>query len=529
MQQSQTAPMPTKLSWQSLSTPCICIKDGSRMGRDYLRVGLYREMFRERGVRLIAVNDGFDSNNGEDDDFTPFREIISEWYARDTSRKIKASYKSKAMSGKHVSANIPYGYIRDKDNLQVWHIDEEAAAVVRRVFQMIIDGKGVVQIAQILTDDKVLNPSAREDINGNGVRHRYSDPYRWGGSVICTMLGRMEYLGHTVNCKTYKTSFKSKKRYKTPPEERLIFENTHPAIIDQATWDLAQKLRKTVRRQPNTGEPPHRLTGLLFCADCGAKLTHNRGFDKRSGKYNNHFTCISNRRGTGCTGHYIRGVAAEQVILETLRRVSKYVLNNESEFIERVRQLSDTQKIAQIKELRKLTKKSEKRLAELDGIIKKLLEANAAGRIPDSHFDKMFTDYAAEQEALEKAITENELLIESYEAESSRADRFIEIVKRHTDFSELSTAALNEFVDKVIVHEGDRSSGQRVQTLEIHLSFIGNFDVPPAEIILTPKEQEEQRLLEEQRAKNRKWQRDYRERKKARIAAEAEQEPKPAA
>lgn len=232
--------------WQELiakveadEVSCICIKDGSRLGRDYLRVGLYREMFRERGVRLIAVNDGYDSERGEDDDFTPFREIIAEWYARDTSRKIKASYKSKAMSGKHVSANIPYGYVRDKDDPQIWHIDEEAAAVVRRMFQMIIDGKGVVQIADILTAEKVLNPSAREEINGSGIRHRYTDPYKWGGSVVAGVVERVEYLGHTVGLKTRKDSYKSKKRHKTPPEERLVFENTHPAIISRETWDLA--------------------------------------------------------------------------------------------------------------------------------------------------------------------------------------------------------------------------------------------------------------------------------------------------
>lgn len=283
-----------------------------------------------------------------------------------------------------------------------------------------------------------------------------------------------------------------------------------------------------MRRMPKTGEPPHRLTGLLYCAECGAKLSHNRGFDRRGNRYNNHFNCITNRRGSGCTGHYIRVEAAEQIILNTLRRVSKFVRENEAEFLERVRVLSDEQQTAQIKELRRQTTKAEKRLDELDAIIRKLLEANAAGRIPDSHFDKMFAGYAGEQEQLEKTIAGNRALIENYEADSVRADNFVEIVRRHTDFSELSTAALNEFVDKVLVHEPERSSGERVQKLDVYLNFIGCFDVPLEEIILTPEEAEAQRKLEEQRAKNRKWQRDYRERKKARLAAEAEKN-KPAA
>lgn len=519
--------------WQELiakveadEVACICIKDGSRLGRDYLRVGLYREMFRERGVRLVAVNDGYDSERGEDDDFTPFREIIAEWYARDTSRKIKASYKSKAMSGKHVSANIPYGYVRDKDDPQIWRIDEDAAAVVRRMFQMIIDGKGVVQIANILTAEKVLCPSAREELNGSGIRHRYTDPYRWGGSVVVGIVERVEYLGHTVSLKTYKDSYKSKKRHKTPTEELLVFENTHPAIISRETWNLAQKLRKTVRRMPKTGESPHRLTGLMYCAECGAKLSNNRGFDRRGNRYNNYYCCITNRRGSGCSTHYIRAVAAEQVILNTLRRVSKYVRENEAEFLERVRSLCNEQQAERIRELRRKAAKSEKRLAELDAIIKKLLEANAMGRIPDSHFDKMFAEYAGEQEALEKTIVEGRAQIGDYEANSVRADKFIGLVRRHTDFSELSTEALNEFVDRVVVHEPDRSSGERVQKVDIYFNFIGHFEAPAER--LTPEEAEAQRKQEEHRAQNRKWQRDYRERKKIRIAAEAAK-TKPAA
>jgi len=262
--------------WQEVITKietgevsALLVKDASRIGRDYIRVGAYREMVQDKGIRLVAVNDGSDSEKGEDD-FTPFRDVLSEWYARDTSKKIRSVFKSRMESGYHCTGSIPYGYLHDPDNRQQWIIDEAAAETVRRIFQLVIEGKGVYQIADILAADKVLIPTAHYESIGyhEAVRHSYTDPYRWRGSVVRTILERKEYMGVKILKKTYTDSFKQKKRKETPEDERLFFEGGIPQIVDGETWHNAQRLRRTVRRPAKDGRPPSPLTGILVCADC---------------------------------------------------------------------------------------------------------------------------------------------------------------------------------------------------------------------------------------------------------------------
>lgn len=494
----------------------LVMKNLDRMGRDYLRVGLLMEQFRDSGVRLIAVNDGIDTAHGEDD-FTPFRAILAEWYARDTSKKIRAVFNSRMEAGYHCTGSIPYGYLHDPNDRQKWIIDEDAAAVIKRIFQLVIDGSGVYQIANILSADKVLIPTAHFEAIGyhEAVRHTYSDPYNWRGGVVSGILERREYMGIKVLKKTYSDSYKRKKRKCTPTKEQLEFEGAIPQIIDEETWHNAQRLRRTVRRPAKDGRPPSPLTGLLICAECGKKLTHARNFDYAKGKPKDEYVCGNYRQGTkNCTMHYIRTAVVNELILETIKRVGTYVKQNESAFVERIREVSNLQQEAEVKENKRRLTKANRRCAELNTLVKKLYETYALGKLPENHFDRMIAEYDSEQKTLQEEIISLQMQIENYISDSARSENFIEIVRRYTDFDSLSTQMLNEFIEKIVVHEGDRSSSKRIQQIDIHLNFIGNFDVPVLKVIPTADELEAERRLEEKRIKERDRQREYRARKK---------------
>jgi DNA invertase Pin-like site-specific DNA recombinase len=366
---------------------CLVIKDSSRMGRDYLRVGLYREMFREKGVRLIAVNDGIDSSLGEDD-FAPFREIMAEWYARDCSKKIKSVYHHKGMSGERLAHHPMYGYKKaDTGKNSQWVIDAPAAGVVRRVFDLTIGGHGVTQIATILSKDKVESPAYYLAQRGYGqhVNKEFDDPYRWWGDVVDSILRRVEYLGHTVNFKSVSKSFKSKKRYATAPEEQVIFENTHEAIIGQETWELANRLRSAAKRCVSRidGEA-HPLTGLMFCADCGAKLYHQRS-NPTAKSQKNDYVCATYRKHTvtQCTPHRITFQSVEGIILAVLRAVSKYAVRDEAGFRQKVMEMFSAKLDGEMKSRKKRLTACEKRVSELDKLIKKLFEEHTLGSMND--------------------------------------------------------------------------------------------------------------------------------------------------
>ncbi len=504
----------------------IIVKDMSRFGRDYLKVGFYTEvMFKEKGVRFIAINNGIDSSNQQDSDFTPFLNIMNEWYARDSSRKIQAIFKARMQEGKRVSPSVPYGYRRDPDDKQQLIIDPEPAAVVRRIFKLVLEGNGVNRIADILYADKILIPSAYAEKYYPENQHSKSfhDPIRWTNQTIIHILEKREYMGHTVLGKTISESYKTKKRRKATEDELMIFENTHEAIIDEETWNNVQRLIETKRRPKKNGAPPCRLSGLLYCADCGSKLSHR--YNSRN-KYDadNSYGCSSYRQYTrNCTMHYIRVSVVEKLILETIREVSAYALSNEKEFVKKVREASDVQQEATMKEYRRRLGKAKRRHEELDDLVKKLYESFATGKIPEKHFDRLLSGYDAEQTALEAEMQELQTGLDRYGADSVRADRFLELVKRYTDFSELTTPMLNEFIEKVVVHEADKSTGDRVQKVDIYLNFIGAFTVPKMEAALTAEQEaREQRKLQarnREREQNRLRMQRYRARQKELAAA----------
>lgn len=462
----------------------VIVKDMSRFGRDYLKVGFYTEvMFKEKGVRFIAINNGIDSANQQDSDFTPFLNIMNEWYARDASRKIQAVFKSRMQDGKRVSPSVPYGYLRSPEDKQKLIIDEEPAAVVRRIYQMVIEGKGVTAIADILTAEKVLIPSAYAKIHcpENDHSKGFTNPYLWSPTAVSYILEKQEYMGHTVLGKTVSVSYKTKKRRRAESDELMIFKNTHPAIVDEETWHLAQKLRKTVRK-PSYDRPPHPLTGLVYCADCGSKMTHRQPSPTKKKKYDadDAYICGSYRQRTrDCTMHFIKTSVLWELILTAIREVSDYVRQDEQAFIDKVQQTSTVQMVETQREQKRRLAEATERNGELNTLIKKLYEGNATGKIPDKHFERLLSEYDSEQTALETEIEDLKAQIDSFNEDSAKADKFIAVVRRYTDFTELTTPMLNEFIEKVVVHEATGGRTDRKQKIDVYFNFVGQVELPP--------------------------------------------------
>ena len=475
----------------------VIVKDQSRIGRDVVEVGLLKRTFDEYNVRFIAANDNLDTANGFD--MSIFRDVINEWYVADTSRKIKSVFKSRMEKGLRCSGAVPYGYLASKEEKGEWMIDEEAAAVVRRIFQMVMDGQSVNGIARTLRAEQIPIPSEHWKRIGYPVRaSSYRDPYAWSATTLGYILKRPEYLGRKVLGKTVCENYKTKSTRRTAPEEQFVFEGAVPAIIDEETWHNVQRLRETKRRTPKRSSGPNRLTGLLYCADCGAKLTHHNSLVQ--GKYiDDAFTCSRYRAPMeDCTIHYVATQKLETAILSAIQRISWYVRNNEQEFVQRVREASSLRQEETVKDCRKQIAQAKKRHAELDGLVKKLYEANATGKLPDKHFSRLLAEYDEEQAALEASMTEWQGLLDNWNTDRVRMAEFIDLAKRYTDFSELTTPMLNEFIEKIIVHEGNGRGKQRRQRLDFYFNFIGAFEVPAD--IVTPMEQEEERRQQEEQA-----------------------------
>ena len=481
----------------------LCIKDMSRMGRDYLKVGQIMEILRQRGVRLIAINDGVDSARG-DDDFTPFRNIMNEYYARDTSRKIRSTFQSKGKSGKHLTGTVIYGYLWNEARDQ-WLVDPEAADVVKRIFAMTIDGYGPYQIASKLKEEKVLIPSAYLAQHGEGVNKNktFKDVYGWGSSTICNILEKREYLGHTINFKTRK-HFKDKKSHYVPEDEWTIFENTHEAIISQETFDLAQKIRSKVRRYPDGWGEAAPLTGLLYCADCGGKMYVHR---TNNGKRISQYTCSQYTKvpcGTLCkTQHRINEDVVLSLVSDMLRAIAEYAKHDRAEFVRVVQEAQSSQQTSEVKKQRTRLATAKQRVSELEVLLCKIYEDNVLGKLPDARYAVLDAQYAKEQAALTAEIATLEKAVGDYEKHEKSADRFIALIDKYQNFDKLTNTMLNEFVDKILVHERARKgSRETTQEVEIFFNFVGRF-VPPAfaEVELTPEELEEIRKREERKDK----------------------------
>lgn len=454
----------------------IIVKDMSRLGRDYLKVGMYTEMvFPNADVRFIAVNNGVDSDNQTENDMTVFINVFNEFYAKDTSRKIRAVFKAKGQSGKPLCTNPPYGYIKDPNDKNHWIMDEEAAEVVREAFRLCVQGYGVSQIAKELTKRHIMNPTAHARANGiNSPDNRTdADDYTWGTSTVSHLLTRQEYLGRTVNFKTYRKSYKQKKKLTRDPSEWQIFENTHEAIIDQETFDIVQRIRDGRRRLTLMGEMPI-LSGMVFCADCGAKLYQVRGRKLPQSEY---MVCATYRKKGKevCPSHQIRNSVIEELLLDAIRDITAYAREHEDEFVAMVMKKSKTETEKSLRDARRELEQSQARISKLDTFIQRLYEDNVEGKISDERFSKMSENYESEQKTLEARVEELQSIISAGQENTANVDSFLKLVRKYTDIQELTAEVIREFVEKIYVYKAERVNGKRVQRLKIVWNCIGEF------------------------------------------------------
>lgn len=457
----------------------VIVKDLSRLGRNYLQVGFYTEvLFPDADVRFIAVNNNIDSNNQVESDIAPFLNIFNEFYAKDTSRKIRAVFKAKGESGKPLATHPPYGYIKDPLDKTKWIIDEEAAEIVREIFGLCVDGYGISQIANQLTDRKVMNPTAHAKANGFSIADNRTskESYWWNADTVSKILSRREYLGSTVNFKTYSKSYKNKRKLARDPSDWKIFENTHEAIIDRETFDIVQRVREGRRRRTPMGEP-NMLSGMLYCADCGRKMYQSRTRSLK--REQDHFVCSAYRKiQHGCTAHSIRNVIVEKILLNEIQRLTSYIRSHEEEFVELVMNKSKSELAKTLRESKKALDKAQERSKKIDDIFKKLYEDNADGKISDERFAKMITTYEAEQKELESRSEELKAVIAQNNDNVEGANRFISQVRKYTDIQELSAGLIREFVDKVYVSEKQVVDGKKIQKIRILWNCIGEFTPP---------------------------------------------------
>lgn len=450
----------------------VIVKDMSRMGRDYLKVGYYTEsFFAERDIRYIAINDGVDSEKG-DNEFTPFRNLFNDFYARDTSKKIRAVMRAKGNAGEHLCTNPPYGYMKSPDNKKVWIVDEEAAAVVKRIFDLCIAGKGPMQIAKVLTADKVLTVKAYyAKRDGKAMPDNL---YRWDYKSIAGILERPEYTGCTVNFKTYSKSHKLKKRLQNAPENQRIFLNTQPAIIEEQIFERVQELRANKRRPTKTGRQGL-FSGLLYCADCGEKLyfcTTNSFTPKQE-----HYVCSNYKSNTGtCSAHFIREETLKLFVLQRIFDVTAMFFDDIQRFQSVVYQQRFEEAEKEVKRQKKELEQARKRIAELDRIFKRIYEDDINGTISHERFLKLSAEYEAEQKELTEFVKAEQAAVDTYEQDRTDFDSFAAVIRKYVGIRELTPTIVNEFIKKIIVHAPDKSSGHRRQKIEIVWNFIGELE-----------------------------------------------------
>lgn len=461
---------------------CWLVKDLSRFGRDYLTVGQYTDIiFPSYDVRFIAVNDGVDSERGDSDSFAAIRNLFNEWYPRDTSQKVRVVFRQKGTSGKHLG-KPPYGYRTDPADKDHWIIDEDAAPVVKRIFDLAIDGKGPEQIARILEQDKVLTTKAlyaKQSENHPDPKKRKKmpeRPYHWIGQSVVGILERMEYTGCTCNFKTYSKSYKLKKRIPNAIEDMCIFPDTQEAIVSQAQWDRVQELRKNKRR-PTKAQRQGLFSGLLFCHDCGNKL-HFATCKSFDGKQD-HYVCSSYKSGRGtCSAHYIREDVLRELVLERIRAVNAYIRQDVEGFQEEWLQCRRSDQERSIREDRKRVEQARKRLADVDVLLSRLYEDFVLGDLSKERYKKMTADYESEQERLKLEIEVTEEWLETQETMSADVDAFVALTQKYVDVQELTPTIVNEYIKKIEVFAPDKSSGKRVQKVKIYFNFVDDVEIP---------------------------------------------------
>lgn len=448
----------------------VIVKDMSRMGRDYLKVGYYTEsFFAERDIRYIAINDGVDSDKG-DNDFTPFRNLFNDFYARDTSKKIRAVMRAKGNAGEHLCSNPPYGYVKDPTDKKKWIVDEEAAEIVKRIFDLCVAGKGPMQIAKVLTAGKVLTVKAYYAKRDG--KPMPENPYRWSVETIRGILERPEYTGCTVNFKTYSKSHKLKKRLQNASENYRIFPDTQPAIVDRNVFERVQELRANKRRPAKQAERQGLFSGLLYCADCGSKLHFATGENMTPEQ--DCYRCARYKSNTGdCTMHFIREETLKRFVLRRIFDVTAMFFEDIMSFQKAVyeQRFEEAEKAA--KKRKREIAQAEKRIAELDRIFKRIYEDDISGAISHERFLKLSAEYEAEQKELTEKVKADREMVDTYEQDKADFDSFAAVIRKYVGITELTPTIVNEFVKKIIVHAPDKSSGYRRQKIQIIWNFVG--------------------------------------------------------
>ena len=455
----------------------IIVKDMSRFGRDYILVGYYTEiMLPQMDIRFIAVNDNVDSENQADNDFTPFRNIINEWYAKDTSKKIRSVFKAKGNSGKHLSVIPPFGYKKDLHDKEKWIIDEEAAQIVRKIFQLYLEGNTMGGIARILTAEGIETPKLYAE--NRGIKHYKAATYPeiWSRISVEYILSNYEYTGSTVNFKTKRKSFKNKKQWIQSKEDWAVFEGTQEAIIDKETFETVQKMRGTKRAYTKFNEV-NIFSGLLYCADCGGKMTIRR---RKEDRRKDAFICSTYRKKKKnlCTEHAIKVSALEQIVLQDIRKVCAYVKAYEQEFVEDFRKCSVKESARLQLAAKSELKKAEIRLSEIERIIVKLYEEKVSGTMPEERFELLAKNYETEQAELKQKTEVLKASLAAKEESDSSLAKFVSLVRSYTEVAELTPEILNSFIDKIYIGKPERIDGQRVQEVKIIYKLVGAVNIP---------------------------------------------------
>ncbi len=446
----------------------VITKDLSRLGRDYLKTGEYIEIiFPDYDVRYIAINDGVDTLKSENE-LMAFKNIFNDWYARDTSKKIRAVFKAKGQSGKPLSVPI-YGYKKSEADKNMWLVDDEAAEVVRRIFKLCIEGYGPAQIARILTQEGIPTPTAYALSQGRDNGHKNAKLHRWSEKNISHILDRPEYIGHTVNFRTHKKSYKNKKTVRNPQEEWLIFENTHEPIVTQQEFDLVQELRKNKRRSTKH-EEVNPFSGMVYCADCGKKMYLCRATSLTADQ--EHLKCSTySSDKDACSAHFIRTVVLNEIVLNELNKLLVRVKEHEDKFVQAAMDNSVQKQSSELTKAKKALKQAEKRIIELDRLFTRLYEDNVSGKISDERFAVMSSGYEDEQKKLKASVTELTVYIETAEQKSADVTTFISVVQKYERITELTPEIMHELIEKIVVHAPDKSSGHRTQQIDIYYRF----------------------------------------------------------
>lgn len=457
----------------------IIVKDMSRLGRDYLKVGFYTEvLFPDNDIRFIAINNGVDSNNQVENDLTPFINIFNEFYAKDTSKKIKAVFKAKGQSGKPLTTNPPYDYLKDKEDKNKWIVDEVAAETIKLIFNLCIKGFAPSQIASELKSRKIPTPA--EHFSNLGINFPTEKPeikYNWNPATIATILDREECLGKVINFRTKRKSYKTKKSVNNPRSEWAVFDNIHEPIIDEETFNIVKRIRKTRRVRNSLGEMPA-LSGMLYCADCGAKLYQVRGKGWSHDK--EYFVCASYRKQKGkCTSHQIKNIQVEEILLREIRKVTAFAKDHEEEFVDLVLKKKTSELNQVLRSQKKELDDSKNRIVKLDSIVQNLYEDNLEGKISDQRFEKMAKSYDEEEISLQKRIAELEKTITKSQEEELNVESFLKLVRKYTDIKELDPEIIRTFVDKIYVEQSEKVTGTNLkkQTIWIYWNFIGKIDI----------------------------------------------------